>query len=86
MPVVRAYLRIGRTKSRNKPFIVRASEKSDQMPLKHLGDELPTVAFALDLEVEDDSFNLAEQVLAQIKVMHQPRLVAGDIVYLNDTP
>lgn len=72
--IVRAYLRVaddGR---------VRANDKPDLNPLVKNGEPMPTAAFALDLDIPDEQFKLAEKVLAEVKVMQNLR-VAADVVY-----
>ena len=63
----RIYLRIA--KGGRKGFKVSASENPEFEPLKSSGRYLPTVNFALDIDVADKEFSAARNLL-EIEIRH----------------
>jgi hypothetical protein len=64
---VTAYVRVARTRT-GKPTVDAGPRPTDE-PLKDQhGKALPTVAFALKLDVPEERLRAAEQVLAEIEV------------------
>jgi hypothetical protein len=63
----RIYLRLAR--GGRKGFKVSASENPDFEPLKTGGRYLPTVCFALDVDLEDREFSAARNLL-EIQIRH----------------
>ena len=72
MAIIRAFLRIGKNVGGRTPYMVRADVKPDHTPIvkrNYPSDTfLPTVSFALDLNIPDEVFERASQVLAQVEV------------------
>jgi hypothetical protein len=78
---VRTHLRVAKTK---KGARVEASAKPNYKPLiSNLGSRnetpLPTAMFALDLDLPDEMFTRAEQVLAEVSVDPQQVEIAAEI-------
>lgn len=79
MAKVRAYIRIA--EKQNGEHVVHASQKPNHEPVKtYAGQHLPTASFALDLDVPDEMFRRAEQVLAEIKIMEDGMDIATEVV------
>lgn len=75
---VTAYLRIGYVKrTGHKKLAVNA--KPSYVPLARGENAMPTVAFAIALEIPDAAFTRAEQVIAQITVPEEVAAIAADI-------
>jgi hypothetical protein len=75
---VTAYMRVGYVKRRgHKKLAVNA--KPSHLPLMRGEDTMPTVAFAIALEIPDAMFVQAEQVIAQITVPEEMAQVAADV-------
>lgn len=71
---LRVYLRVAKS-NREPGYRVLASAKPNYKPLYAAEGTfremaLPTAAFALDLDIPDEEFERAEQVLAEILVEH----------------
>ncbi len=72
------YLKIG--KKSNGKFKVEASDKPDPSPVisgaTYSKKSLPTISFALEVEIPSDAFALGERVISRIVI---PRDRLGDI-------
>lgn len=67
MVKVKVHMRIA--KGLNGRYHVQATRKASHEPLKdNNGWAYPTVAFALNLEIDDEEFQKAEKVLAEVQV------------------
>lgn len=78
---VKTYLRVAKTKRGAK---VVAGSKPNQKPLvRDAGyrteEVLPTIAFAVILDIPDEEFARAEQVLAEIGVQPEQTTVAAEV-------
>lgn len=75
----RVHLRVARDK-RGRGKVV-ATLKPTDTPLYDGGnDALPTVAFAIDLDVPDVMFSRAAQVIASITIPEEQATIAADVV------
>lgn len=81
----RAYIRVAKTR-RNPGFKVEANAEPTEQPLTINGTPVPTAAFALDFDIPESRFKMAEQVLAEIKIMESTELKMVDVVYVGDVP
>ena len=72
-------MRIGLTPQRRPGYKVDASNEPVDKPLNVGGREIPTARFALDLDLPEEQFRLAEQVLAEIKVAEGTQFVVGEV-------
>lgn len=59
---------------------VLGSENPNQEPMVYMGKHIPTAMFALDLDVPESRFNMAEQVLAEIELMEDNVQISTEIV------
>lgn len=76
---VRTHLRVARTKAGAAQ--VAATVSPSHKPLSDpRGRALPTAAFALDLDLPDEMFRRAEQVLAEVMVDPQDVEIAAEVV------
>jgi len=67
----KVYLRIAKNPHGRTPFKVAATAKPTYAPLMTGGYDakaLPTLAFAVVLDIPEDAFKQAEQVLAEIEI------------------
>lgn len=83
---VRAYVRVAKHRTGRKGYMVVAGSTPNQEPLtKGQGmykESLPTVAFAIDFEIPDSAFNLAERVIAEIEIPEDQLQVAAEVKQL----
>lgn len=70
----RIYVRVGR-QPRGKAKVTATAVKPSNEPLFVVSKAIPTVAFALDIDIPDDAFKRAEKVLAEIDIP-EPDLAA----------
>lgn len=80
---VKTYLRVARNDGGRSRYKVEASARPNYRPLTS-GDgrnerALPTVAFAVVLDIDDAVFAQAERVLAEIEVPADLPLIAADV-------
>lgn len=81
---VRAYLRVAKLPGWK--YKIAASGKPDNSPLHKMkgyrGDKefLPTVAFALDLDIPDEQFNRASRLLGEVVVRGENSRILTDLV------
>lgn len=75
------YLRIAKTrKTGNSPgYKVEARAKPSDAPLSNQDYWLPTVAFAIDLDIPDKKFEEAEQVIAEIRIPEDQVTIAAEV-------
>lgn len=66
----KVYVRVGKSNNRTSRgrTYVDASKKVNHEPLYNASGAVPTIAFALDIEVPDSLFSNAERVAAEVKV------------------
>ena len=78
---VTAYLRVAKnTANARKPFKVDASATPNHYPLAgSVGNSLPTIAFAIELDVPDDAFTQAEKVIAEITIPEDAYKIAAEV-------
>lgn len=75
------YVRVGRGVSgslRGRTY-TKASTKPDHSPLENADGHVPTVAFAIALDIPDSLFSQAERVLAELTVSESTSAVAASI-------
>ena len=77
-----AYIRVSEYKGKPR---ISASAKPNGQPFYQNEQPLPTAMFALELDIPDSRFHLAEQVLAEIKVAEADTTVAADITYREES-
>lgn len=80
---MKIYLRIAKNTSRKGGILVDASNKPDNTPLARLvgyknKEYLPTVSFAIEMNLEDGLFKKAEQVVAKLNLKSED-VVINDI-------
>jgi hypothetical protein len=75
----KVYMRIGLNPNRTPGYKVEASHEPVDKPLVVGGRSIPTARFALELDLPDSQFRLAEQVLAEIKVAESTKFIVGDV-------
>lgn len=74
----RAYVRVAKGRS-GKP-IVTATARASAEPLKDpRGRALPTVAFAVELEIPDALFARAEEVIATMIIPEDAAIIAAEV-------
>lgn len=80
---VRTYIRVGKRSTGRNAFAIDASHKPSSAPLAlgsgHRRKILPTVAFAIDLDIPDAAFKQAEQVIAEIKIPADQIEIAAEV-------
>lgn len=82
MPKVTAYLRVAKYggNSRRAPFKIAANSKPNHTPLESgTGVPLPTLAFAVELDLPDDAFKGAERVIAKITIPKDALKIAAEV-------
>ncbi len=69
---IRAYLRVAQDEGARKPYKIEVDSAPNHQPLFKQGYRsktfLPTVSFAVDLNLPDDAFTRAANVIASITV------------------
>lgn len=76
----RIYLRVAKNPSGRTKAKVQAGAKPSSVPLTDSsGYELPTVAFAIDVDLPDAAFKQAEQVIAELTIPEGQYRVAADV-------
>ena len=79
----KVHLRIAKNPTGRTPFKVHASTKPDYRPLTTGSafepKSLPTLAFAIVLDIPDDAFKQAERVLAEITVPAEIVAIAAEV-------
>jgi hypothetical protein len=77
------YLRVakyGGGPGRRSPYKVAATAKPSYVPLESgTGVPLPTLAFAVELDLPEDAFKGAEQVIATIKIPKNALKIAAEV-------
>jgi len=81
---VRVYLRVARNPQGRTSFKCDAGVRANYKPLtKRTGnwneEAIPTAAFALDLDIPDEVFTRAEQVLAEIEIPEDKAKIAVEV-------
>jgi hypothetical protein len=76
-----AHMRVSEYKGKAR---ISASAKPNNQPFSQNDQPLPTAMFALELDIPDSRFHLAEQVLAEIKVAEEDTKVAANITYREE--
>jgi hypothetical protein len=76
---VRAYLRVGYDARRRKSVVEAKAKPSTRMLRASNGNDLPTVAFAIDLEVPDEMFKQAERVIATLTIPPENATIAAEV-------
>lgn len=75
---VRVYLRVAKTQTK-RGFSVDGRNTPTNRPLEDRTRVLPTVAFALDLDIPDALFAQAERVIAEISIPEEATQIAADV-------
>jgi hypothetical protein len=77
------YIQIGQTKTR-KNYIVRASNKPTHVPLSTGQNSwkvfYPTVSFRVDVDVPDEAFKSAENLIAELNISMKAAQINSEIV------
>lgn len=74
---VKAYVRVGKPEyGRVK---VSASNKPNEAPLTDSQGPVPTVAFAVEVELPDVMFKRAQQIIADLKVPESQATIAAKV-------
>ena len=79
---VTAYLRVAKTEKsgRNRQGVRFAvGSNPDQRPLETDRYVLPTVAFAIDLDIPDEAFEAASRVVAELVVPNENLQIAAEV-------
>lgn len=79
---VRTYLRVGKKEPgrRGPKALVKAGTMPSEEPLQDsMGRLVPTVAFAVDLDIPDEMFERAEQVIAELVVDAESATIAAKV-------
>lgn len=82
MSKVTAYLRVAKYggDGRRAPFKVSATARPNHTPLESgTGVPLPTLAFAVVLDIPDSAFKQAEQVIAEIRIPEDALQIAAEV-------
>lgn len=78
----KVYMRVGRKSNGGKPSVV-GTAKPTLAFLRDVNGVIPTVAFAVELEIPDALFKQAENVIATIKVDTEKATIAAHIPSLD---
>lgn len=81
-----AYIRVGKDSNRNgrRPYKVEASNKKDHKPIKDTrGRLLPTIFFAVELDIPDNAFNGAARVIAKLNVPEEKLEIAAEVLEIE---
>lgn len=76
---VRAYMRVAKMAS-GKAKVDAGRQPNDRPLVASNGEVLPTVAFAIDLEVPQAMFHRAEQVIATLTIPEEQVEILADVV------
>lgn len=81
MATVKVHLRVGRAVvGRSKGVIyVDAGKKPNHEPLRNAQGAIPTVAFAVNIDVPDHLFRNAERVIADLKVTSSKANICAEV-------
>lgn len=81
MATVKVYLRVGkaRTGSTRGRLYTSASTKVNHEPLTNAQGFVPTIAFAVNIEIPDHLFNNAEKVIADLKVTSSKADICAEV-------
>lgn len=63
---------------------VVASTKPNINPMSRNGVSVPTAMFALDLDIPNSRFRMAEQVLAEVKVAESTGVTGVSVEYVDE--
>jgi hypothetical protein len=76
---VKTYMRVGWDAKRRKAQVV-ANTKPSGRPLRRSdGEPLPTVAFAVELDLPDELFTRAERVIAMLSIPPESAVIAAEV-------
>jgi len=79
--IARVYLRVAKYSGRNADFKVDARATPNHAPLESgTGVPLPTVAFAVDMDIPEKAFKRAEQVIATIAIPEEALEIAAEVI------
>lgn len=72
------HLRIG--KSTSGKYVAEANARPNHSPLRdNRKRDLPTVAFAIMLDIPDAAFKRAEQVIAEVRIPEEDLQIAAEV-------
>jgi hypothetical protein len=74
----KVYMRVGQKSLGGKPS-VSGTAKPNLAPLSDVNGVIPTVAFAVELDIPDALFKQAENVIATIKVDAEKATIAASV-------
>lgn len=78
------YMRVGTQRNRRVKVDARTTRPTSAPLYESNGDAMPTVAFAIKLELPDAMFNRAREVLAEITVPEEQAQIAAEVVQLDE--
>lgn len=82
---IRTYIRVARNPRGRKGHVITANPTPKYSPLTNsTGRYLPTAMFALDLDVPEEMFRQAEQVLAEVVIDKDDLAIAAQVVRPRD--
>lgn len=78
---IRTYMRVARKSpgSRSPQYMLKANVTPSTEPLYSGPNPLPTIAFAIDLDIPDEMFKSAERVIAEIVIPPEAAEIAADV-------
>ena len=78
---VKAYMRVGHDARRRKTQLDVTAKPTARALKGSNGNELPTVAFAVEFEIPDEMFKRAEQVIATLTIPEQHATIAAEVTH-----
>ena len=80
---VKTHLRVAYDKKRRASHVIANVNPSTTPISNSKGDPLPTVAFAIVLDIPDEMFRQAEQIIAEIQIPADQAQIAADVIQMN---
>ena len=77
------YMRVGKQRNRRIKTDARTSKPTSAPLYESNGDPMPTVAFALTVDLPDAMFDQARRVIAELTVPDEQAEVAAEVVELQ---
>jgi hypothetical protein len=62
------YLRVGKHVRGGKPKVAAGTKPSDRQLADSAGNPMPTIAFAVDVNIPDEMFRTAQRVVAELDI------------------
>lgn len=80
MPKVKVHLRIAQNTGPRRGYSVASSLKPVPRTLSNgRGEALPTIAFAIELDIDPQAFRSAERVIAELTIGEDDTVVAAEV-------